>query len=92
MSEGRQDAFTNGAYSASPEAHFTSLQQGAGSHGFTPTSTLEENHVLVGANGMSQADRNRQPIKGPGMSINGQSDDTFQTHMWMGNSSRTYGG
>ncbi len=83
---GRTASFITGAYSAH------TMQQGAGTEGYHPTSTLTENQILTPANGMSAADRARQPVKGPGQSINGQSESTFQSRMWLGSAPRTFGG
>lgn len=88
-SEGRNGSFVNGAASVHPQ--FQSQQVGAGHEGFTPNSVLEENHVLKNPNGMSAADRARQPVKGLGSSINGQSDSTFNKRMWIGSPYRTFG-
>lgn len=89
IAEGRSGSFLNGAYAQRPQ--FSSLQVGAGREGFTPHSVLEENHVIKSANGMSAADRARQPVKGAGASVNGQSNDTFNKRMWIGSPYRTYG-
>lgn len=89
---GRNQTFLNGAYSQSPTSTVHSIQQGAGAAGFKPASVLEENHVLSAPNGMSAADRARQPIGQRGASLNGQSDSTFQTRLWLGSAPRTYGG
>lgn len=90
--DGRTSSFSEGAFSQSPEARFRSIQQGAGREGFKPTSTLEQNQIFTSPNGMSETDRNRQPLKGPGMSTNGLSDSTFQSRLWMGSAPRTFGG
>lgn len=89
---GRSESFTNGALSQSPASRIRSIQEGAGREGFKPTSTLEENQIFTSANGMSEADRNRQPVKGPGFSTNGLSDTTFQSRLWLGSAPRTFGG
>lgn len=92
MAGGRNQTFMSGAYSGSPVSTIHSVQQGAGAAGFTPNSVLEENHILSQPNGMSAADRARMPVGQHGASLNGQSDSTFQTRMWLGSAPRTYGG
>lgn len=87
---GRSSSFSEGVQSQVPASH--SIQQGAGREGFKPTSTLEENQIFTTANGMSETDRARQPLKGPGTSTNGLSDSTFQSRLWMGSAPRTFGG
>jgi len=87
--DGRSGSFLGGAYAQRPQ--FTSMQVGAGREGFAPHSVLEENHVIKSANGMSEADRARQPVKGSGLSINGQSKNTFDKRMWLGSPYRTFG-
>lgn len=89
---GRTQTFKNGAYAQSPVSSIRSVQQGAGASGFKPNSVLEENHILAAPNGMSASDRARQPIGQHGASLNGQSDSTFQTRLWLGAAPRTYGG
>lgn len=84
---GREGDFLGGARAN----EFRSVQQGAGHDGFRPISVLDESHLLTPANGMSVADRSRQPLKGPGMSINGQSSTTFDKRMWLGSGYRTFG-
>lgn len=86
---GRNGSFSDGATHMHPE--FTSLQVGAGREGFMPTSVLDKAHVLKSPNGMSAADRARQPVKGNGKSINGQSSDTFDNRMWIDSPYRTFG-
>lgn len=89
--EGRSSSFLGGAYAQSPTAHFTSIQQGAGSGGFQAKSVLDEAQVMKAPNGMSAADRARQPVQGAGQSLNGQSEDTFTKRMWVGSPYRTFG-
>ena len=89
--EGRNNTFQSGAYSQTPEAHFTSLQQGAGHGGFAAKSVLDEPYVMKAANGMSADDRARQPVQGPGQSINGQSTDTYNKRLLVGSPYRTFG-
>lgn len=89
---GRSASFSDGALAQSPAARFHSMQEGAGREGFKPTSTLEENQIFTSANGMSETDRSRQPVKGPGFSTNGLSDSTFQSRLWLGSAPRTFGG
>jgi len=89
---GRSSSFSEGALSQAPLSNIHSMQEGAGHEGFKPTSILEENHLFAAANGMSAADRARQPIKGPGFSTNGLSDSTFQSRLWLGSAPRTFGG
>lgn len=89
LTEGRTGSFMTGAIHQSQQFH--SLQVGAGREGFTPNSVLDENHVLKNPNGMSAADRARQPVKGAGQSLNGQSSSTFDKRMWIGSPYRTFG-
>ena len=87
---GRGASFKAGAMAlSSPKSSMPSVQQI--DRGFTPTSTLEQNQIVTPANGMSVADRARQPVGGASPSLNGQSDSTFQSRQWLGNKSRTYG-
>lgn len=86
---GRTGSFMGGAVAQKPS--FSSLQVGAGRQGFTPTSVLDEGQVLKSANGMSSADRARQPVKGSGRSVNGQSSTTFDKRMWIDSPYRTFG-
>jgi hypothetical protein len=86
-------AFEQGLSDLRPRPpQFQSAQVGAGHAGFQPESTLEENQILKPANGMSTADRARQPLQGPGQSVNGQSSDNFQKRLLIGSPYRTYGG
>lgn len=87
--QGRTGSFSDGAASVHPQ--FSSRQVGAGREGFTPTSVLDEGHVLKSPNGMSAADRARQPVKGQGRSVNGQSSSTFDKRMWIDSPYRTFG-
>ena len=90
MQAGRSGSFLSGAYAQRPQ--FSSMQVGAGRGGFSPNSVLEQNQIVKNPNGMSAADRARQPVKGSGQSLNGQSDDTFQKRLWIGSSPyRTFG-
>lgn len=89
LQDGRNGSFMTGALNQRPQ--FSSQQVGAGREGFSPHSVLEENHVIKSANGMSEADRARQPVRGSGLSINGQSKNTFDKRMWIGSPYRTFG-
>ncbi|WP_020142269.1 hypothetical protein [Terracoccus sp. 273MFTsu3.1] len=89
---GRTSSFSDGALAQSPASRIHSIQEGAGREGFKPSSTLDENQIFTTANGQSEADRSRQPLKGPGFSTNGLSDSTFQSRLWLGSAPRTFGG
>jgi len=88
---GRGGSFRGGAQTGIRRPEFHTVQQGSGTTAFTPMSVLDKSHIVRGANGMSTADRARQPLTGQGLSVNGQSSQTFDDHMWIGNKSRTFG-
>lgn len=58
---------------------------------FRPTSVLDKSQVMKSPNGLSATDLARQPIKGPGISLNGMSVDTLNARQWIGSGYRTFG-
>ena len=88
---GRAGSFLGGARVGVKQPEFHTMQQSSEVTSFVPTSVLDKSQVVRGANGTSETDRSRQQLNGHAMNLNGQSTQTFDDHMWIGNKSRTFG-